>query len=319
MTGSYRLYIAAIERAIIYAKAPGTNGEKEFYDILRKLMPSGGQAISAISAGASAPYAFSWTVDDTKVKKEQLAVVAWVQEESKKTIVNAGMNIPTFFIGSQITEQSTAVKSGATHYIPCSIKNDNSDAIATKITTRDSTKGSFTGTRLAWFSSSSDEPGLSDSIVANVKAGDSLVFWAVTTAPSTTNAKAMLELFAENRSDPQALGWGSVRYINLSASTSGREFPKPGATEVKRHRVFAASAPPVTIRGTFLAYTIPENSRVSISLHAPNGQPIRLFSGMQRQGSHSIDLGRYRLNTGMYIAHCRVNGKTLDRIIAFVK
>jgi hypothetical protein len=320
-TGAHTLHIAVVERAIIYTKAPGSNGETEFYDILRRLITGNGQTIGDIRAGASSPYAFSWTVDVAKVKKEQVAVVAWVQDGSK-VILNAATSIPTFFMNAQINEQSTNVKTGSTHYIKCSITNDNQTSVSTKITIRDSTKSAYTDTKLGWIAAnaSSTEPALVDSIVTSIDAGDSLIFWAVTTTPVTAGKKAVLELFAENRSDPQALGWGCVRYINLTTSESGKEYPKPTVTYVSPAARGEATRPSIMMRGNILAYSMPVNGHASITMQTLNGAiAVHLFSGMQGQGAHAIDCKHSDLKSGMYIVRCSFDGKVMSRIVAYVK
>ncbi len=325
-TGSHVLHIAMIERAIIFTQAPGSNGEKEFYDVLRKLVTGTGKTIGNISAGSSSPYAFTWTVDVAKVKKEQLAVVAWVQDGSTKAILNAGSSIPTYFIDAQITEQSTSVRNSYTHYIKCSIKNDNQTKVTTKITIRDSTRNTtYTDTRLGWIPSDgpSGDPVPVDSIITSINAGDSLVFWAVTATPATTGTKAVLELFAENRSDPQALGWGCVRYLNLATSASGKEFPAPPpATALSSRTRDERSAPAATIRGNILEYSLPANGHAAISLHTLNGAvaiALPLYSGMQRQGTHAIDLRYSKLKSGMYVMRCSFDGKVINRKVTCLK
>jgi hypothetical protein len=318
-SGSFMLHIAVIERAIIYTKAPGSNGDKSFYDILRKLTTGTGQNIGSLSAGTGTPYPFSWTVDVTKVKKEQLAVVAWIQDASNKAILNAGTSIPNCFIEAQIPEQSTGVKNSSTHYIRCLIKNDNPAALSAKISVRDSTRSSFTNTKLGWipFDASSPDPLLTDSIVTTVKSGDSLVFWTVTTAPAATGSKAVFELFAENRSDgPQALGWGSVRYFNLNTSANGAEFPKPAITAVLPVASSVhGTLPAFTVRENTLLYSVPAGNRADISLFTLDGALVcPLFSGFLPQGTGSLDLGPMRLNRGVYVVRCSLGGVTINRI-----
>jgi len=262
-------------------------------------------------------------VDISKVKKEQLAVVAWVQDGSSKAVLNAGMSIPTFFIAAQIPEQSTSVKNSFTHYIRCSIKNDNQTKVAMKISIRDSTRNSsYSNTGLSWMVSaaSSIEPTPADSIIAFIEAGDSLVFWAITTDPATTNAKAVFELFAENRSDPQELEWGCVRYLNLTTSANGAEYSKPAMTGISRGARAMRSEPSILLLGDLLLCSAPADGRTSISLHTLDGAMAKpLDEGFRQQGVRTFDLRRLKLKSGMYVVRYVLEGKVTKRTVAYLR
>lgn len=321
LTGSYVLRIIAIERAIIMA-TPSPNGTTQFYDILRKLLPaSAGQTVT-ISSGASTPYAFTWTFDTTKVKKSQLEVVAYVQNATTHAIVNAGTSFPTYFVNGQIGEQTSSVRNSYTHYIQCWIKNDNATSVNTKITIRDSTKSTFTNTKLEFASSamakSLADSQLVDSIVTTIPAGDSLVFWAVTTTPATTGTKAVLEVFALNRSDPQALGWGAVRYLNLTTSATGTQYPKPVITGVVHNGVGASLPQTIEVKGDCVRYAVPRTGKTSISLLALNGAVVaRLKNAVQEQGIYTLDLRSVKMPAGSYIVNYSFDGITSSRIVMF--
>jgi hypothetical protein len=38
--GTYKLHLALIENMVSYATAPGSNGEKDFPNLLRKMLPN---------------------------------------------------------------------------------------------------------------------------------------------------------------------------------------------------------------------------------------------------------------------------------------
>ncbi len=91
----YRLVL--VERTINFASAPGTNGEKDFYDAARKSYPS-------IQAGTSLPT--TWTTGQTQTftvacaiptyiqDKSQMAFVGFIQDDGNKKVMQAYRTTP---------------------------------------------------------------------------------------------------------------------------------------------------------------------------------------------------------------------------------
>jgi hypothetical protein len=90
-SGSLKLQIALEEAAIHFATAPGSNGEKDFYDVMRKMIPSvSGTALNN-----------SWTTSATQTvtlkakiptylhDKGQMAFVAFIQDNGSKRVHQA--------------------------------------------------------------------------------------------------------------------------------------------------------------------------------------------------------------------------------------
>lgn len=87
------LHVVVIEKAINFATAPGSNGEKDFYSVMKKMLPdAAGTTLPAISNGMSQPYSFSWDLKNI-YDMNQLAVVAFIQE-SNKNVLQAVMSAP---------------------------------------------------------------------------------------------------------------------------------------------------------------------------------------------------------------------------------
>lgn len=88
-----RVRIAMIEKTITFTTAPGTNGEKVFYNVMRKMYPNANG--TALATGA-------WTVGQKKVvsfkaaipsyiySKPQIAVLGWIQDDANKSVKQAG-------------------------------------------------------------------------------------------------------------------------------------------------------------------------------------------------------------------------------------
>jgi hypothetical protein len=82
---------AIIERNIYFTTAPGSNGEKHFEGVMKKMLPNAtGTALPAVmNPGDSVNYTFSWTMANV-YDMNQIAVVGFVQEDGAKEIIQGG-------------------------------------------------------------------------------------------------------------------------------------------------------------------------------------------------------------------------------------
>ena len=94
------LHVAAIEREIEFATAPGSNGEKKFESVMKKMFPSAsGTTLPALAAGDSLQFTFKWSLkraNGTPVYYNlgQAATVAFVQNNTTKEVLGAGYDEP---------------------------------------------------------------------------------------------------------------------------------------------------------------------------------------------------------------------------------
>jgi hypothetical protein len=94
--GALRLQIAMEEAVIHFNTAPGTNGEKNFTDIMRKMMPS----VSGTALNDSWVTAATQTITITEAiplyihDKSQLAFVAFIQDNGPKRVHQAAYAAP---------------------------------------------------------------------------------------------------------------------------------------------------------------------------------------------------------------------------------
>lgn len=85
-SNNLRLNVSVIEKLMQYATAPGTNGEKNFHNVMKKMLPgASGQSIPALNAGDYFVYKFSWALANV-MDINQLSAVAWVQDGSTKEV-----------------------------------------------------------------------------------------------------------------------------------------------------------------------------------------------------------------------------------------
>lgn len=89
ITGQCKLYVGVIEKEIHYTTAPGTNGEKDFYSVMKKLLPSAsGEYIGEMAVGDYFAYTFSWEWANV-YNVDQLDAIAWVQNQNTKEVYQA--------------------------------------------------------------------------------------------------------------------------------------------------------------------------------------------------------------------------------------
>lgn len=94
-TADHRLHVALIEKEIHFTTPPGTNGETNFYGVMRKMHPNAdGATFTAIPAGDSLVINYTIPVPSYIYGLDQLAVVAFVQNNSNKHVDNAEVSDP---------------------------------------------------------------------------------------------------------------------------------------------------------------------------------------------------------------------------------
>ena len=81
-----KLHTVVIEKTMEYASAPGSNGERIFHNVMKKMLPgSSGTSIPAMQAGDYFAYKFSWALANV-MNVSELTAVAWLQDGITKQI-----------------------------------------------------------------------------------------------------------------------------------------------------------------------------------------------------------------------------------------
>lgn len=100
ISGNVKLYVGVIEREIHYNSAPGSNGERDFYSVMKKLLPSSsGISVGEVEAGSYFAYTFSWELANV-YNNDQLDAIAWLQNYNTKEVYQACLsseNIEPFY------------------------------------------------------------------------------------------------------------------------------------------------------------------------------------------------------------------------------
>ncbi|MBE0641843.1 MAG: Omp28-related outer membrane protein, partial [Bacteroidales bacterium] len=90
VSGNLVAMIGVVEKHIQFTVAPGSNGEKNFYNVMKKFLPNtlGSSLPSSMSAGDYVIFRYSWKLANF-YNIAQLGVVGWVQNKTTKEILQA--------------------------------------------------------------------------------------------------------------------------------------------------------------------------------------------------------------------------------------
>lgn len=114
IAGSCKLYVGIIEKEIHYNSAPGSNGERDFYSVMKKLLPSsGGAYIGEMAEGDYFAYSFSWKWANV-YNVDQLDAIAWVQNQNTREVYQAchsSQTLEPFFANEAGVSNISNVKS----------------------------------------------------------------------------------------------------------------------------------------------------------------------------------------------------------------
>lgn len=108
ISGVLRAHVVVVENEIAFDTAPGSNGEKTFYNVMKKMLPSSsGTATGELTANTPYIINTSWKLANVYDPTE-LRVVVFLQNNTTKEVFNAGKAIPTY--NSPYLNNAAAVK-----------------------------------------------------------------------------------------------------------------------------------------------------------------------------------------------------------------
>lgn len=114
ISGTIKLFVGVIEREIHYTTPPGSNGERDFYAVMKKLLPSSsGITISPIQAGGYFAYNFTWELANV-YNNDQLDAIAWIQNQDTKVVYQAcksSQNFEPYYTNDAMISNITNIKS----------------------------------------------------------------------------------------------------------------------------------------------------------------------------------------------------------------
>ncbi len=197
--GNLHLRVAIIERMVHYNSPPGSNGERDFGDVMRKMLPDGnGTAIPAVNPGDTLTFPFAYPVNQAW-NWQDLAVVAFLQSDATKEVIQAGINLPTYILESTDT-LAMVMETNQTYQRHMFLANDNSDTLHVRI------KPEVVHLPSSWNFSLIYNNTSMDSLDATIAPGDTLHFQlSVQTGSQADYIK--IGIFAQNLDDPHHYGF----------------------------------------------------------------------------------------------------------------
>lgn len=89
LVGDIRLFVGIIGKETHFESAPGPNGEKDFYHVLKKMLPAAsGQCLENLEAGTSFNFIFEHELTQHQ-GLENLSAVVWIQNYNTKEVYQA--------------------------------------------------------------------------------------------------------------------------------------------------------------------------------------------------------------------------------------
>jgi hypothetical protein len=117
LSGNLRLHVAAVEPEIVFSTAPGTNGEKEFYDVMKKMLPNAdGTETGDFTAGESKTYSFSWK-PTYYYDLNQVAVIAFLQSNDSGEVYQSERSDPNTVVTGENATRLTLSANNANKLI----------------------------------------------------------------------------------------------------------------------------------------------------------------------------------------------------------
>jgi hypothetical protein len=201
-----KLRSSVIERWIHYATPPGSNGEKDFQDVMRKLLPdANGFTVSSINPGDTLTYNVNTPVNSAW-NWQDLAVVAWLQSDNTKEIIQSNINLPTYIIESD-DQLAEFIELNSTYTKTCRITNDNLQTLNIRLKKKIASIPSGWGYNLIYNSNNVD------SVDISILPGETKYFQMVINSganPGSLKAK----IFAQNLDDNYKYGFG-INYFGV--------------------------------------------------------------------------------------------------------
>lgn len=119
--------VAVVEYFISYPQAPGTNGEREFSWVARKMLPDYNGTTLDLGSGSSKTYTFNYNIK-TNWDAQQIYIVAFIQDDQTNEVLQAAQNLKVAKVQVQATANPylTIARNGEISYT-FRVTNPNSE------------------------------------------------------------------------------------------------------------------------------------------------------------------------------------------------
>lgn len=123
VSGNLVGHVVVIEKHIHFATPPGSNGEKDFYNVMKKLLPTqgGAELPASMDDGDYVILQNSWALDNVYDNNE-LAAVSFVQNASTKEVFQAAISstdpvTPVYALDAEVLEVSNVTSTNCSGHI----------------------------------------------------------------------------------------------------------------------------------------------------------------------------------------------------------
>lgn len=147
-----KLHVAMIEKLITFSSPPGSNGETEFHNVMRKMYPnaSGTSLAASWAPGNNQTLNFAAPIPSYIYDYTQIGVIAFIQEDANKEVHQAGISNPiplidfvkNVSVGNVTTASCNTDLNGATF----TVTNQGSTTVTTLTINQQLDNGSITQT-----------------------------------------------------------------------------------------------------------------------------------------------------------------------------
>ena len=96
VSGTLVLHTVLVEKEVLFCTPPGSNGETEFYGVMRQMLPnaSGSVLPASWTVGQSENFQFNIPVPSYIYDKKEMAVVVFIQNNANKEVSQAAISNP---------------------------------------------------------------------------------------------------------------------------------------------------------------------------------------------------------------------------------
>jgi len=200
--GTYKVRTAVCESDIKYATEPGTNGETEFKDVFRKILPNatGDDFVPSTTLGDSIVYTYNYTLDTATWDTTKIYSLAWVQEETSTEVINCGSSLDPDLKWRAICNDSpikTSSSGNAVSFAPV-IHNLGNSTINLRIKFSKTQPANWTASLQA------NSSAITDSVDLAINAGTSVAV-NLSVTPGSTSAIGYYYVVITDLNDPTTL------------------------------------------------------------------------------------------------------------------
>lgn len=233
-SGTLVAHLAITEKTITFTSAPGSNGEKVFYNVMRKMLPS--------TNGTS--MAASWSVSQTQTitigapiplyiyDLNQLEVVGFIQNNTGKKVLQAAMS-------SQISLPASTEDAGISSILTSSVPyNQCIDSIKPNVSLRNYSSNTLTSAVIQSY--------IDGNLVASYN-------WSGTLAPSSTASVTLPAIYS--------LSQGSHNFtVNVTLPNGGNDWKMQNNYKERKFIILPNSTVLAPVTEDFTNATFPPNN-----------------------------------------------------------